>query len=188
MFAMFVSQSLYQSVCHAAKISGSACSVRRVPCARGHSVQPSPNAFGLLLQVPRDLFCWKLLFQAGLRATSHGEAVIETSDGIVDIRFTLDPRVKAVIKNVLHNELDAWLLSHHALLREDNGQLVVSMRLPQKGEYALKLFAESEAQQFESELQNVCNYLIRCLNTNTGIQPFPKLHEGKTNRTQDCLL
>jgi len=25
------------------------CSVRRVPCARGHSVQPSPNAFGLLL-------------------------------------------------------------------------------------------------------------------------------------------
>jgi len=30
-------------------IGGDACSVRRVPCARGHSVQPSPNAFGLLL-------------------------------------------------------------------------------------------------------------------------------------------
>jgi len=117
-----------------------------------------------------------------LKATSHGEAVIETSDGVVDIRFTLDPRVKAVLKSVLHNELDAWLLSHHALLREENGQLVVSMRLPQKGEYALKLFADSTqstAQQLESELQNVCNYLIRCLNNNTGLQPFPKLHEGK---------
>jgi len=115
-----------------------------------------------------------------LKATSHGEAVIETSDGVIDIRFTLDPRVKAVLKSVLHNDLDAWLLSHHALLREDNGQLVVSMRLPQKGEYALKLFADSAAaQQLESELQNVCNYLIRCLDTNTGLQPFPKLHEGK---------
>jgi len=29
-------------------IGGGACSVRRVPCARGYSVQPSPNAFGLL--------------------------------------------------------------------------------------------------------------------------------------------
>jgi len=123
----------------------------------------------------------KNTFQAGLKATSHGEAVIETADGVVDIRFTLDPRVSSVLKSVLHNELDAWLLSHHALLREENGQLVVSMRLPQKGEYALKLFADSTAQQFESELQNVCNYLIRCVNTNTGIQPFPKLHEGKVH-------
>lgn len=116
-----------------------------------------------------------------MKATSHDEAVIETSEGVVDIRFALDPRVKAVLKSVLHNDLDAWLLCHHALLREEDGQLVVSMRLPQHGEYALKLFADSTAQQLnsESELQNVCNYLIRCLNTNSGIQPFPKLHEGK---------
>lgn len=135
---------------------------------------------GCMLLHRRDFFP-KICFQAGLKATSHREAIVETADGMVDIRFTLDPRVKAVLKSVLHNELDAWLLSHHAMLREENGQLVVSMRLPQKGEYALKLFADpdSAAQQLESELQNVCNYLIRCLNTNTGIQPFPKLHEGK---------
>jgi len=115
-----------------------------------------------------------------LKATSHEEAVIETTDGTVDIRFTLDPCVKAVLKSVLHNELDAWLLSHHALMREENGQLVVNMRLPRKGEYALKLFADSAAaQEFQAELQNVCNYLIRCLDTTTGMQPFPKLHEGK---------
>jgi len=29
-------------------IGGSACSVHCVPCVRGDSVQPSPNAFGLL--------------------------------------------------------------------------------------------------------------------------------------------
>ena len=73
------------------------------------------------------------MLQAGLKAQSHGEAVIETSNGVVDIRFTLDRRVRAVLKSVLHNELDAWLLSHHALLREDDGQLVVDVRLPQVG-------------------------------------------------------
>jgi len=30
-------------------IGSGACSVHNVPCLRGHSVQPSPNAFGLLL-------------------------------------------------------------------------------------------------------------------------------------------
>ena len=113
-----------------------------------------------------------------MKAASHDEAVIETPNGMVNIRFTLDPRIRTVLQSVLHNELDAWLLSHHALLREEHGQLVVTMRLPRKGDYALKLFADSAAQEFQDELQNVCNYLIRCLDNNTGIQPYPKLHEG----------
>jgi len=37
------------SVCHAAYIGGVACSVRRVPCVQGHSVQPLSNYFGHLL-------------------------------------------------------------------------------------------------------------------------------------------
>jgi len=37
--------SVCQSVCHSAYIGGGACSVRRVPCVRGHSVQPLSNYF-----------------------------------------------------------------------------------------------------------------------------------------------
>ena len=122
-----------------------------------------------------------IYMQAGLKATSHGESVIETSDGVVEIRFTLDARVKSVLKSVLHNELDAWLLSQHALLRDDDGQLVVSLRLPQKGDYALKLFADVDEplSDDDAELRNVCNYLVRCLDTDTGVPPYPKLHEGE---------
>jgi len=40
-----------QSVRHAAQIGGGACRIRRVPYARGHSVQPLPNAFGLLFVI-----------------------------------------------------------------------------------------------------------------------------------------
>jgi len=32
-------------------IGGGVCSVCCLPCVRGHSVQPSPNAFGLLLSL-----------------------------------------------------------------------------------------------------------------------------------------
>jgi len=60
MFAVSVWQSVRPSVCHECTewprlgftvrvIGGDGCSVRRVLCAQGHSVQPSPNAFDLLL-------------------------------------------------------------------------------------------------------------------------------------------
>jgi len=42
-----VSLSVSLSVCHATKIGDGACSVRRVQCTRGHSVQLSPNVFGI---------------------------------------------------------------------------------------------------------------------------------------------
>jgi len=46
--------------CHAALIDGGACSVGHVLRVRGHSIQPSPNAFGLLL----DIVCivWIIVF------------------------------------------------------------------------------------------------------------------------------
>jgi len=45
--------SVCQSVCHAASIGGGACSIRRVQGAQGHSVQPSPNAFGVCVSAGR---------------------------------------------------------------------------------------------------------------------------------------
>lgn len=105
--------------------------------------------------------------------------MIETKDGKVDIWFDLDPRVKGVLHSILHTDLDKCLLSRNAILREVDGRLNVSVRLPDKGEYALKLFAELNDLQAEPDLQNVCNYLIRCLNNNEQLPCFPRLHEGQ---------
>jgi len=33
------------------RFKSAAAHVRRVPCARGHSVQPSPNVFGVVLGI-----------------------------------------------------------------------------------------------------------------------------------------
>jgi len=49
MFAVSDYQSVCQSVTWLKSAAARAVRVRRVPCARGHSVQPSSNVFGLSL-------------------------------------------------------------------------------------------------------------------------------------------
>jgi len=44
-------------VCRGGVTGGGACSVRRVPCARGYSVKPLPNAFGFLLYLLGSIEC-----------------------------------------------------------------------------------------------------------------------------------
>lgn len=54
----------------------------------------------------------------------------------------------------------------------------MKLRLPEKGDYALNLYAEEEAAAAAAgiDLPNVANYVIRCENDNE-IKAFPKLHE-----------
>ena len=111
---------------------------------------------------------------AGMKPTTHEEAVIETTDGNVEIRFALDNPL-AVMQNLQCNDLDELLLKRNAMLRVDNDELVVTVRLPKKGDYALNLHADKK--ESVGELPNVCNYLIKCMNDN-DVKPFPKLHEG----------
>ena len=111
----------------------------------------------------------------GLRAKSHQEAVINTKSGEVEIRFDID-EVKSVLQHIRRNDLEEQILSRYAILRADNGELVLNARLPERGEYALSLFANSSDQW--GELPNVCNYLVRCSGENIQPSPYPKLHEG----------
>ena len=118
--------------------------------------------------------------RAGIRAKSHEQAVVDTQDGHVELRFAMD-KGKAVLQNLRSNELDEWLLSRYAVIREEDGDLVINARLPEQGEYALKMFADEINQ--EGDIPNVCNYLLRCLHDNVNVNPFPKLHEGMLGKS-----
>ena len=111
---------------------------------------------------------------AGLKPTTHDEAVIETQDGNVEIRFELSNPM-AVMQNLKNNDLDELLLKRNAMIRVEDKELVVTVRLPKKGEYALNLYGDKK--EAEGELPNICNYLIKCMQNNPQ-KPFPKLHEG----------
>ncbi len=112
---------------------------------------------------------------AGLRAQSHQESVIVTEDGKVEIRFKMD-RALSVMQTLKHNKLDEWLLKRFGVVSTEGEDLVIHLRLPASGEFALKLFANEQNQ--EGDLPNICNYLIKCDEQKLKPQPFPKFHEG----------
>ena len=109
---------------------------------------------------------------AGLKALTHEQGLIETEDGTVELRFAMQSPM-LVIQNLKHNELEELVLKQHTMMRISDNELVINVRAPMKGEYALKLFCDDKA---DGELPNVCNYLIKSLRKSG--KKFPKLHEG----------
>ncbi|KAK2168887.1 hypothetical protein LSH36_13g02125 [Paralvinella palmiformis] len=121
----------------------------------------------------------------GLRPLTHKGGVVETDDGNVEIRFAVDKSLN-VAQTLKHNELDDWLLKRFAIVRADGQEIVVNMRLPTGGNFALELFAD-ERGGVSGDLTNVCNYLVKCSNDNDITPtPFPKLHDGLLGRSPNC--
>lgn len=115
------------------------------------------------------------LSEVGMTAQTHQDPVITSKDGNVEIRFK-SSNPMSVIQNMKSNDLDEWILAKNACMRTEGDEIVIDVRLPNKGEYALNLFAEKEG--FKGELPNICNYLVKVEKDNPNLQTFPKLHEG----------
>ena len=116
---------------------------------------------------------------AGLKAKSHDGAIIISKDGKVEIKLGAhrDIRLHQLLKNTI---VDEATLSKYAVIREENGEYIVDIRLPQGGEYALKLYANDSDE--EGDAANVLNYLIKCQDKNVTNSPFPNVTDGMLGR------
>ncbi|GFN95237.1 kyphoscoliosis peptidase [Plakobranchus ocellatus] len=112
---------------------------------------------------------------AGLKPVSHNQAEVSSRDGYVEIRLAKD-RALAFHQLLKHSVIDEATLSKYSVTELDDKEAVVYLRLPQKGEYALKLFAQGL--EDEGAAPNVLNYLINCSNTDQGSKPFPNVTNG----------
>ncbi|XP_033737982.1 uncharacterized protein LOC117325677 isoform X2 [Pecten maximus] len=117
--------------------------------------------------------------KAGLTAKTHDGAVITTEDGVVDIKLGShkDVQLHQLLKNTM---VDEATLSKFALVREENGEFIVSIRLPQTGEYAIKLYCNDEGEDGDAE--NVLNYLIQSLSSDIHNKPFPNVIDGRLGK------
>ncbi|XP_063401444.1 uncharacterized protein LOC134685570 isoform X1 [Mytilus trossulus] len=115
---------------------------------------------------------------AGLKAKSHDGAIIISKDGRVDIKLGAhkDVRLHQLLKNAI---VDEATLSKYAVIREENGEFTVHLRLPQEGEYAMKLYANDEGE--DGDASNVLNYLIKYIEKGTN-EPFPNITDGKIGK------
>ncbi len=120
--------------------------------------------------------------KVGLVPKSHEDGMINTSDGRVEIRFECKDDALSVLQNLKHNDFSDFLLQKHAIARMEGNELVITMKLPQEGLYAFKLFAD-EAKPDAADLPNVCNYLIKVTDVGAKNEPFPGLHGGILGKT-----
>ncbi|XP_059151708.1 uncharacterized protein LOC131937939 isoform X2 [Physella acuta] len=117
---------------------------------------------------------------AGLKPLTHKQAEVSSKDGFVEIRLGKE-RALAFHQMLKHAVLDEATLSKYVVTELDSEQAVIYLRLPQNGEYALKLFAQGL--EDEGAAPNVLNYLINCSGADSG-QPFPNLASGQLGRHQ----
>ncbi|XP_055886104.1 uncharacterized protein LOC106062437 isoform X1 [Biomphalaria glabrata] len=117
--------------------------------------------------------------EAGLTPKTHKQAEVTSKDGYVEIRLSKD-RALAFHQLLKHAAIDEATLSKYVVTQFENDEIVVYLRLPQKGEYALELFAQGLEE--EGAASNALNYLINCSNTETGSQPFPNVTNGVLGR------
>lgn len=118
---------------------------------------------------------------AGLKPISHNQAEVTSKDGYVEIRLGKE-RALAFHQLLKHSIIDEATLSKYSITEMDDNQATVYLRLPQKGEYALKLFAQGLEE--EGAAPNVLNYLINCSNTDQGSKPFPNVTNGLLGRNE----
>ncbi|XP_052776433.1 uncharacterized protein LOC128214157 isoform X3 [Mya arenaria] len=113
--------------------------------------------------------------EAGLKPITHDGAIIVTKDGNVEIRLAAEKNIQ-LHQMLKHALIDEATLSNYAVTRLENGEAVVNIRLPQGGEYALKLFADDAGK--EGVAPNVLNYLIKSEGKNVNNAPFPNVSDG----------
>ena len=113
--------------------------------------------------------------EAGLKPITHDGAIIVTKDGNVEIRLAAEKNIQ-LHQMLKHALIDEATLSSYAVTRLENGEAIVNIRLPQGGEYALKLYADDAGK--EGVAPNVLNYLIKSDGKNVSNAPFPNISDG----------
>ncbi|KAK2168301.1 hypothetical protein LSH36_18g05055 [Paralvinella palmiformis] len=79
-----------------------------------------------------------------------------------------------------YNDKPNCELEGHALLRIDGTELIIRVRLADRGQYAIKLYAKEG--ENPGRLDNVCNYLIRHAGPAAVPPNFPTIHDDQLGK------
>ena len=105
----------------------------------------------------------------GLIPDNHPHSQIHLIEGDADIRMRTETPL-TIAAELSHEHQDSQTLKSCLLVTESNSSVNINLRLPIKGEYGLAIFA---CEKGESNLRNVCNYLITC-NSPSKSAPYPR--------------
>ncbi|XP_013402740.1 uncharacterized protein LOC106168276 [Lingula anatina] len=109
----------------------------------------------------------------GISAETHKRGVVDADTGEIEIRFKSKPEtgVQMVQPRLVSNQVHSAVLQDFVEHKKEANEDVYTVRVPEKGEYALELFAQ-RGNSNRAVQTNVCNYLLRCNNENLQVAPF----------------
>jgi hypothetical protein len=113
--------------------------------------------------------------EAGLHPVTHEDAVIEAEYGVAMLRFKAD-RALDLMHSLHSNQHSKEQLADYVVHHRDGDDVIIDVKLPTLGEYALNLFAKDS--DVDGKLANVCSYLLTSDQGAFDERPFPTLPNG----------
>ena len=118
------------------------------------------------------------LLKAGLHPITHHDALIEAEDTVTEVRFKYDKPVE-IVHNLRSNTKTSEELRDNVIhyMDTEKGEVVLNIKLPDVGDYALEMFAKEEGK--EGSLSNVCNYIVSTASSPSNPSVFPEVFSGR---------
>ncbi len=121
----------------------------------------------------------------GITPVTHEDAIIEAEDGTVEVRFKVERPVE-IIHNLHSNDKSKEELKAHVVHYMQGDEVVVKIKLPESGDYALNLFAKDEGK--EGALANVCSYVVTNADTSPQHEAYPTLSNGRLGTVANSTI
>jgi len=107
----------------------------------------------------------------GLKPITHKRGKIHTDKGELEMRFRAKKDV-SVIPELYSNTRTADNMKGFVIQWAEDKNIVLSMKFPEAGDYALNLYAKEKEDNESDGLPNVCSYLISTDRPSTDASPF----------------
>ena len=111
--------------------------------------------------------------KAGLQAITHTTGTVKMLKGEADVEFKADDDVEILAK--LSGSSDDNL-EHYVIHYRDGDKIIVRTKVPEKGQYALKIFSKRKGE--EGSFNGVCTYLVDADTAPVDKAPFPNVNNG----------
>jgi hypothetical protein len=102
-------------------------------------------------------------------------------EGEAELRFGADENVE-ILTALRSNQKTKEDLERYVIHRVEKNEIVINVRLPEKDDYALDLFARRRDEKNDNAnetLKNVCSYLISAMKPAADSAPYPKVPNGR---------
>ena len=119
---------------------------------------------------------------AGLKPITHKKGLVECDDGTVEMRFKQERDVEILAK-LQSSSLSQEALGNYTLSHKEGEEIVLNIKLPEAGDYALNLYAKDADE--EGQYPSVCTYLLTSETAALDTTSVPSILNGMLGPTAE---